>query len=100
MRARAAKKDEFQSGGSMARMKVRSKAGRTAWKPWRAARRPKKGSVETGEGSMEATGSGEVRESNSSVAKGSTKIQSSRKADKGRLEVPQCNIDLGEPRVW
>ncbi|XP_005614612.2 probable G-protein coupled receptor 101 [Equus przewalskii] len=63
----------------------------------------KKGSVDTSEASVEATGSKEVRESSLVASEGSTEgkeagteIESSVKADKGRREVHQCNIDLGE----
>ncbi|ELW46927.1 probable G-protein coupled receptor 101 [Tupaia chinensis] len=61
-----------------------------------------KGSVETTEGSVEANGSEEVRDSSmvgsegSTEGEGGTEVESGMKADKGRTEVNQCNIDLGE----
>uniref|UniRef100_A0A8C3VZR6 G protein-coupled receptor 101 n=1 Tax=Catagonus wagneri TaxID=51154 RepID=A0A8C3VZR6_9CETA len=61
---------------------------------------------EAKEGSMEARGSEEVRESSLVASKGSTEgkegstaVEGSRKADQGRAEVSQCNIDLGEDDV-
>ncbi|XP_017369604.1 probable G-protein coupled receptor 101 [Cebus imitator] len=64
----------------------------------------KEGSTVTSEGSVRARGSKEVRESsmvasNGSLEgkEGSTKAEGkSMKADKGRTEVNQCSIDLGE----
>ncbi|CAK7312639.1 Probable G-protein coupled receptor 101 [Vulpes lagopus] len=64
------------------------------------------GSMDSSAGSAAAKGSKEVGESSLVLGKGSvegkdegTGPASSRKADKGRVEVSQCNIDLGEDDV-
>lgn len=91
---RAARRMSSRARVVPASRKVRSRPRRTAWKPWRAARRPRE-AWRLVRGAWEATGSEEVRESNSWWPRAGTKIQSSRKAVDS-LEVTQYNIDLGE----
>ncbi|KAL2768097.1 putative G-protein coupled receptor 101 [Daubentonia madagascariensis] len=56
----------------------------------------KAGSVETSEGNVEARGGERVRKSSMEDKEGGIEVDNSTKANKGCVEVNQCNIDLGE----
>lgn len=98
------KKEEFyDESRSHGQNEGELKAKEGSMKAKDGSTKAKKGSIGNNEGSLEAKGSKEVRESslvasNGSMEgkEGSTKIESGMKADKGLIEVSQCNIDLGE----